>query len=160
MPWKEVSIMSQRFEFVTLAAAENANVRHLCRCYGISPNTAYKWLGRFQSAGKQALEDRSRQPHNSPARTSKEMEEAIREMPRDAEVIDLLKKKFSARARFPRANGKGRRFSRYLDSVPERRCVPQVIEHGCASRKEADGGWSTSCPPPAAIRRAQRKRQS
>lgn len=80
MPWKEVSIMSQRFEFVTLAAAENANVRHLCRCFGISPNTAYKWLGRFRSAGKEALEDRSRRPHNSPARTSKEMEEAITEL--------------------------------------------------------------------------------
>lgn len=67
-----------------------------------------------------------------------EMEEAIREMPRDAEVIDLLKK-LSSEGPLPRANGKGRRFSRYLDSVPERRCVPQVIEHGCASRKVADG---------------------
>lgn len=49
MPWKEVSTMSQRLEFVTLATAENANLRHLCRCFGISPNTAYKWLDRFQS---------------------------------------------------------------------------------------------------------------
>lgn len=49
MPWKEVSIMSQRLEFVTLATAENANLRHLCRCYGISSATAYKWLHRFQS---------------------------------------------------------------------------------------------------------------
>ena len=51
MPWKEVSIMSQRLEFVTLATAENANIRHLCRCFGISSATAYKWLHRFQSDG-------------------------------------------------------------------------------------------------------------
>ena len=36
-----------------------------------------------------------------------EMERAIREMPRDAEVTDLLKE-LSARARFLRDNGKGR----------------------------------------------------
>jgi transposase-like protein len=58
MPWKEVSIMSQRLEFVTLATAENANIRHLCRCFGISPGTAYKWLDRFQSAGVNGLGER------------------------------------------------------------------------------------------------------
>ncbi len=77
MPWKEVSIMSQRLEFVTLATAENANLRHLCRCFGISPNTAYKWLDRFQADGMSGLEDRSRRPHNSPARTAEEMEKTI-----------------------------------------------------------------------------------
>ena len=77
MPWKEVSIMSQRLEFVTLAIAEKANIRHLCRCFGISSATAYKWLGRFQSDGAKGLEDRSRQPHHSPSRTPAEMEEAV-----------------------------------------------------------------------------------
>jgi len=55
MPWKEVSIMSQRLEFVTLATAENANIRHLCRSFNISPATAYKWLDRFQSDGANGL---------------------------------------------------------------------------------------------------------
>ena len=82
MPWKEVSIMSQRLEFVTLATASNANIRHLCRCFGVSPNTAYKWLDRFRDGGPDGLEDRSRRPRNSPARTSKEMEETIAELRR------------------------------------------------------------------------------
>ena len=69
--------MSQRLEFVTLATAEHANFRHLCRCFGISPNTAYKWLHRFQAAGTDGLADRSRRPHNSPVHTSKEMEDVI-----------------------------------------------------------------------------------
>lgn len=77
MPWKEVSIMSQRLEFVTLATAENANIRHLCRCFGISPGTAYKWLDRFQSAGANGLEDHSRRPHHSPSRTAEAMEETV-----------------------------------------------------------------------------------
>ncbi|MEP6706941.1 MAG: helix-turn-helix domain-containing protein, partial [Pyrinomonadaceae bacterium] len=77
MPWKEVSIMSQRLEFVTLAGAAKANIRHLCRCYGISSATAYKWLHRFHSTGVNGLEDRSRRPHHSPSRSVVEMEEAI-----------------------------------------------------------------------------------
>jgi transposase InsO family protein len=77
MPWKEVSIMSQRLEFVTLATAENANIRHLCRCFGISSATAYKWLQRFHSSGVNGLEDRSRRPHHSPSRSPVEMERAI-----------------------------------------------------------------------------------
>jgi transposase InsO family protein len=77
MPWREVSIMSERLEFVTLATAENANIRHLCRCFGISPGTAYKWLDRFQTSGANGLEDRSRRPHNSPSRTAAEMEETV-----------------------------------------------------------------------------------
>jgi transposase InsO family protein len=77
MPWKEVSIMSQRLEFVTLATAENANIRHLCRCFGISSATAYKWLDRFRSDGANGLEDHSRRPHHSPTRTAAEMEEIV-----------------------------------------------------------------------------------
>jgi len=77
MPWKEVSIMSERLEFVTLATAPQANIRHLCRCFGISSATAYKWLDRFQSDGANGLEDRSRRPQHSPSRTPTEMEETV-----------------------------------------------------------------------------------
>ena len=82
MPWREVSAMSQRLEFVTLAAAENANIRHLCRCYGISSATAYKWLHRFQSLGVNGLVDHSRRPHHSPARSPAEIEEAVLDLRR------------------------------------------------------------------------------
>ena len=46
MPWQEQSQMSVRQEFVTLAEAEGANIRALCRRYGISPTTGYKCLAR------------------------------------------------------------------------------------------------------------------
>ena len=53
MPWREASAMSLRLEFVTLASHEDANMRALCRRFGISPNTAYKWLARYRAAGRQ-----------------------------------------------------------------------------------------------------------
>ena len=69
MPWKENTIMSQRSEFLTFARAPGANVSELCRRFGISRQTAYKWLRRAD-AGNLATEDRSRRPHSSPLRTA------------------------------------------------------------------------------------------
>jgi transposase InsO family protein len=77
MPWKEVSTMSQRLEFVTFATAETANIRHLCRLFCISPTTAYKWVNRYRFHGESGLQDLSRRPHHSPSRTALEIEEAI-----------------------------------------------------------------------------------
>lgn len=77
MPWKQVSIMEQREEFVSLARADGANVSELCRRAGISRDTAYRWLGREDCA------DRSRRPRTSPSRTAAEMESAVLEV-RDA----------------------------------------------------------------------------
>lgn len=77
MPWKEISIESQRLEFVTLATAEGANRRRLCRRFGISPKTGYKWIHRFLEGGPEALQDHSRRPQSSPNRTPESMERAI-----------------------------------------------------------------------------------
>jgi len=69
--------MSQRHEFVLLAGQENANVRQLCRQYGISSATAYKWLRRFKAQGIEGLQELSRRHNNSPRRTAQEIEEAV-----------------------------------------------------------------------------------
>ncbi|MFC0242109.1 helix-turn-helix domain-containing protein, partial [Rhodopseudomonas telluris] len=39
MPWREVSVMDQRREFVRLVAQDGANRRELCRRFGIHPST-------------------------------------------------------------------------------------------------------------------------
>jgi transposase InsO family protein len=77
MPWQEQSQMSLRQEFVTLAAAEDANLRALCRRYGISPTTGYKWLARYRAEGVAGLVDRSRRPHTSPTQTAPAIEAAV-----------------------------------------------------------------------------------
>ena len=46
MPWREVSTVDQRREFVALASVEGSNRRELCRRFGISRKTGYKWLAR------------------------------------------------------------------------------------------------------------------
>ncbi len=77
MPWREVSTMSSREEFVSLATQEGANIRGLCRRFGISPSTAYKWLARYQTAGRAGLANRSRRPAARPRQTPAAMEQAI-----------------------------------------------------------------------------------
>ena len=76
MPWREVSVMEQRREFVRLASREGANRRDLCRRFGISADIGYKWLKRWES-GDGGLQDRSRRPHQSPLRCSAEIEARV-----------------------------------------------------------------------------------
>jgi transposase-like protein len=73
MPWREVSVMDQRREFVRLAMQDGVNRRELCRRFGISPDIGYKWLAR-QRAGDTELADRSRRPHGSPRRSEATIE--------------------------------------------------------------------------------------
>jgi len=80
MPWKETSTMSLRLEFVQLATQEGANIRLLCRRFGVSAKTAYKWLHRYQHGGREALDNHSRRPKHSPKRTSFEMEQKVIEL--------------------------------------------------------------------------------
>ncbi len=68
MPWQEVSRMKQRREFAALAAVEGANRRELCRRFGISAQTGYKWLARSASGTEGWYADASRRPHHSPGR--------------------------------------------------------------------------------------------
>lgn len=77
MPWNEASLMSLRLEFVTLATADGANVRELCRRYQISPGTAYKWIARYRDGGPEALADRPRRPSRSPARCPEAIEAEV-----------------------------------------------------------------------------------
>jgi len=77
MPWKEITQMSQRQEFVLLASAPDANLSQLSARFAISRKTAYKWLARYQAAGLQGLADQSRRPQTSPCQTSPDIEQLV-----------------------------------------------------------------------------------
>lgn len=77
MPWKESTLMSERQEFVTQALQLGANLGQLCREFGISRKTGYKWLDRYHQEGVEGLKDRSRRPHHSPEQTAPEVEALI-----------------------------------------------------------------------------------
>src|SRR5205814_1886438 len=68
-----------RLEFVSLARAPGANLAELCRRYGISRKSGYKWLARVRGAADlgAALADRSRRPQRSPHRTQAGLEERL-----------------------------------------------------------------------------------
>jgi transposase InsO family protein len=83
MPWKVKTPMSERTEFIQLAQLADTNIRQLCRQFGISPKTGYKWLNRYQANGMQGLADQSRCPIHSPDRTPPLMEQAVISVRRD-----------------------------------------------------------------------------
>ena len=80
MPFREMSAMDQKREFVMFAAAEGANVRELCRRFGISPTTGCQWLDRHRREGLAGLKERSRRPRCSPFRTAPAVEEKALEV--------------------------------------------------------------------------------
>lgn len=66
MPWQETQPMYERTKFIAAVEAGEFSMAELCRRYGISRKTGYKWLRRFESEGLAGLAARSRQPHHSP----------------------------------------------------------------------------------------------
>lgn len=78
MPWKSASVKDQRIEFVVRASRGEANMSVLCREYGISRPTGYRWLARYRDGGSlTSLTELSRRPHRSPDRTPLEAERAV-----------------------------------------------------------------------------------
>jgi len=66
MPWQEVVTVELRQQFVQDALRRVVPVTELCRAYGISRKTGYKFLGRYHALGAVGLTDQSRRPHRSP----------------------------------------------------------------------------------------------
>jgi len=77
MTWKAETIMVVRREFVELCSVEGANISELCRRFGVSRKTGYKWLSRFRESGVCGLEDQSRRPIHSPSQTSSIVESEV-----------------------------------------------------------------------------------
>ena len=77
MPWARTDQMSERVKFVAAHLRGEESLTDLCRDFGISRKTGYKWLQRFEAEGPSALKDRSRAPHGHPQATPEHTIEAI-----------------------------------------------------------------------------------
>ena len=75
MPWKEITVMSQKQTFVAAAIQKETSFSALCEAYGISRKTGYKWLSRYLDG--ESLDEKSRRPHLCRGKTSPEIEELI-----------------------------------------------------------------------------------
>jgi len=69
MPWQETNPVLERHHFAHDLASGHWTMTELCDRYGVSRNTGYKWLHRFEQQGPPGLLDRSRAPRSSPHET-------------------------------------------------------------------------------------------
>jgi transposase InsO family protein len=63
VPWKVSDVLDERVKFVSAALRGDMSLAGLCRIYGISRETGYKWLERYHRFGWGGLGDASRAPH-------------------------------------------------------------------------------------------------
>lgn len=73
MPWNETEPMNERVKFVASYLSGEESFTELCRLFGVSRKTGYKWVARYELRGVAALEDRSRAPSSHPNAISPSM---------------------------------------------------------------------------------------
>ena len=80
MPWKDKTVEDLRKEFV-LSAERTNNFSSLCREFGITRKTGYKWLERYKKGNR--LTDKSRRPGTIANKTPYEIEKLITDLRND-----------------------------------------------------------------------------
>lgn len=79
MGWKVSDPMSERVQFIGLYKSGQRSMTGLCREFGISRKTGYKWIERFEEAGLEGLQDQSKAPHTMPWATAPEIQQQLLE---------------------------------------------------------------------------------
>jgi len=78
MPWNVSTPVDERFQFIqTVLDSPLLSFSLLCREFGISRQTGYKWLARYRQDGRAALWDQDRTPRDQPGRVADDVEAAI-----------------------------------------------------------------------------------
>jgi len=90
MPWREISPMDQRTQFIADYLRDTLSISELCEFYEVSRKTGYKWIDRYLQRGPAGLDELSRRPHRAPNATAEMIVAALLE----------------ARRRHPRWGGK------------------------------------------------------
>jgi len=77
MAWKMVLPMEERIRFILAVEQGDYSVAELCRQYGISRKTGYKWIRRYRADGLEGMRERSRRPLHCPHKTSQQWVDRI-----------------------------------------------------------------------------------
>jgi putative transposase len=85
MPWKETDAMKERVRFVLeweqrwRRSKGEVNMSELCREFGVSRESGYKWVRRYLDGGRkiEAVEERSRRPLTSPTTIADSVKDLI-----------------------------------------------------------------------------------
>lgn len=129
MAWKETSPVTQRMLFIAEYLKDVHSVSALCRHFGISEKTGYKWIARWKESGGDpaCLADRSRAPRSCPHRISGKMAdllvEARRERPHwgPLKLLSVLKERRPDIAGWPAASSVGQMLKRMGMVAPRKK---------------------------------------
>lgn len=77
MPWKGVTVSEQRQRFLEDYQLNYYSVTDLAERFGISRNTAYRWINRFKQHGQAGYHELSRRPHTCPWQTDKAISDEL-----------------------------------------------------------------------------------
>ena len=99
MPWKESVIMDERIKFIG-RLLQGEKMAELCREFGISRKTGYKFWHRYKDVGLKGLTDRSRRPvryaNQLPIQLTKEIIRIKKDKPSwgAPKIREILKRKY------------------------------------------------------------------
>ena len=102
MPWKSITLIQARTRLVKLLLKAQEPMARVCRVFGISRKTGYKWRQRFWERGECGMRDRSRRPQRSPRRTAERWLRAIKRLRRRHRRWGAKKIRQGLRRQFPR----------------------------------------------------------
>jgi len=74
MPWRVTDLEEIRRQFCDGVLSSDQSLSQVCRLFGISRKTGYKWLRRYREEGSSGLADRRRKPGWSPLQASAALE--------------------------------------------------------------------------------------
>jgi len=77
MPWKESRTVDERLSFIAACSESDESLAALCRRFGVSRKTGYKWLDRYDELGPPGLLDQPSVARVHPAQTPLEVVDAV-----------------------------------------------------------------------------------
>jgi putative transposase len=77
MPWRETNVHDLRLAFLTLYLEHKLSMAELCRTFGISRKTGYKFVRRYHTSGPEGLRDLPSVPHHQPHAVPEAIQERI-----------------------------------------------------------------------------------
>jgi putative transposase len=117
MGWMETCAVDERMRFMMVLQERRDSFAHVCREFGVSRKTGYKWLERYEQEGVGGLCDRSRAPLHHPQAMTAAVAERCLDVRRahpswgPCKVLAYLERRFP-RSDWPAASSIGALFDR------------------------------------------------
>jgi transposase len=102
MGWMETCAVDERMRFVMAVEQRDEAFAMVCRRFGVSRKTGYKWLARYRDGGVEGLRDRSRAPLHHPQAITEAIAERCLAMRRAHPTWGPVKVRETLERRFPR----------------------------------------------------------